>query len=240
MSISENVQSVLSRINTAAAACGRRPDEIALVAATKMNSAENVAQAISAGIKICGENRVQELCEKYAEGAYKGAQLHFIGHLQRNKVRQLVGKCDLIQSVDSMELLAEIDSQAKKLGLRQNILLEVNIANEDSKSGFSPEEIWNAMDLIGDFPCIFVRGLMAIPPISHKTGENCGYFAAMKQLFVDIQAKKYDNVSMDFLSMGMSGDFEDAIAEGSNMVRVGSAIFGARPYTPRQACGKQE
>ncbi len=239
MSITENIQSVLSRINSAATACGRYPEDIALVAATKMNSTEKVSEAISAGIKICGENRVQELCEKYSQDAYRGAAVHFIGHLQRNKVKQVVGKCDLIQSADSLELISDINKQAAKLGIVQDVLLEVNIANEEAKSGFSCQGLWDTLDLIGEFSCVFVKGLMAIPPISHKTGENRVYFAEMKQLFIDIQSKKYDNVSMDFLSMGMSGDFEDAIAEGSNMVRVGSAIFGARPYAAQQACERQ-
>lgn len=231
MSITENVKAVKARIKAAAAEQGTPPESITLVAATKMNSAEKVREAIAAGVPVCGENRVQELSEKLDEHAYDGAELHFIGHLQKNKVRQVVGCCALIESVDSMELLAAINAQAEKLGLCQNVLLEINIAAEESKSGFSPGQLYELLPQIGSFSCIFVRGLMAIPPISTTPGQNRPYFAAMKQLFVDIQSKKYDNVSMDFLSMGMSGDFEDAIAEGSNMVRVGSAIFGARNYT---------
>ena len=231
MSIAENVRSVKARIAAAAVAAGVSPESVSLVAATKMNDAARVGEAVAAGIPICGENRVQELTEKLSQGAYEGAQLHFIGHLQKNKVKYLVGHCALIQSVDSLELLSAIDAQAKKQGLRQDVLLEVNIALEESKSGFSPEELPEVLAKVGDFSSVFIRGLMAIPPISAAAGENRPYFAAMKQLFVDIQSKKYDNVSMDFLSMGMSGDFEDAIAEGSNMVRVGSAIFGARDYS---------
>lgn len=231
MSISENVSSVKARIAAAENAAGLAPGSVKLVAATKMNDALRVREAVSAGIAVCGENRVQELTEKLAQGAYEGTELHFIGHLQKNKVKYLVGHCSLIESVDSLDLLAAINAQAQKLGVRQAVLLEVNIASEMSKSGFSSDELPEVLTAAGNFSCIFVRGLMAIPPISTVCGQNRPYFAAMKQLFVDIRSKKYDNVSMDFLSMGMSGDFEDAIAEGSNMVRVGSAIFGARDYS---------
>ena len=231
MVIAENVKSVKERIAAAAERCGRSADEIRLVAATKMNSAERLRQAIAAGVTVCGENRVQELVEKWEQGAYEGAALHFIGHLQKNKVKYVVGRCELIQSVDSIELLSAINAQAEKLGICQQVLLEVNIASEESKSGFSSSELPVVLASAGNFTHVFIRGLMAIPPISIIKGQNRPYFAAMKQLFIDIQTKKYDNVSMDFLSMGMSGDFEDAIAEGSNMVRVGSAIFGARDYS---------
>lgn len=230
MSISENVKSVLSRIETAARAVGKSPDEISLVAASKMNSADRVAEAIRAGIKICGENRVQELVEKNALNAYSGASLHFIGHLQKNKVKYVVGVCSLIQSVDSLALLSLIDSRAKQLGITQDVLLEINIAGEESKSGMRESDLPEFLKKSAVFDSVRIRGLMAIPPISRSKGENRPYFARMYQLFIDNSLKKYDNVSMDFLSMGMSDDFEDAIAEGSNMVRVGSAIFGARQY----------
>lgn len=230
MSIAENVAAVQRRIAAAALAAGKRPDEIVLVAATKMNSAERVAEAVSAGIPVCGENRVQELTEKNVQNAYAGAQLHFIGHLQKNKVNKVVGVCQLIQSVDSEELLQLIDTRAKALGIRQDVLLEINIGNENSKSGFNENLLPNILEKLSVLSSVFVRGLMAIPPISNSAGQNRVYFARMRQLFVDNSVKKYDNVSMDFLSMGMSEDFEDAIAEGSNMVRVGSAIFGARVY----------
>ena len=230
LNIAENVGFVRSRIEKAAIAAHRSPDEITLVAATKMNSAEKVAEAISAGISVCGENRVQELLEKREQSAYCGAKLHFIGHLQKNKVKQIVGACDLIQSVDSLELLSLIDSRAKALGIRQEVLLEINIGGEVSKSGMDEHELPLILEKSSCFSSVFIRGIMAIPPISNSVGENRAYFARMRQLFIDNSAKKYDNISMDFLSMGMSGDFEDAIAEGSNMVRVGSAIFGVRAY----------
>lgn len=232
MSISENVASVKRRIADAAFSVGRSPDEITLVAASKMNSAERVAQAISAGISVCGENRIQEMTEKNALGAYSGAQLHFIGHLQKNKIRQAVGVCSLIQSVDSAELLSLIDRRAHELGIIQDVLLEINIGNEDSKSGISAKALPALLDMAGTLEAIRVKGLMSIPPISAFKGQNRVYFSQMRQLFVDNSVKKYDNISMDFLSMGMSDDFEDAIAEGSNMIRVGSAIFGARIYPP--------
>lgn len=230
LSIAENVGLVKSRIEKAAITAHRLPDEITLVAATKMNSAEKIAEAISAGVSVCGENRVQELLEKNAQNAYAGSSIHFIGHLQSNKVKQVVGVCDLIQSVDSLELLSLIDSRAKSLGIRQEVLLEINIGGEDSKSGMVETDLPLILEKASAFSSVFIRGIMAIPPISNSAGENRVYFARMRQLFIDNSAKKYDNVSMDFLSMGMSGDFEEAIAEGSNMVRVGSAIFGARAY----------
>lgn len=233
MSIAENVALIKSRIEKAARSAGRSPDEITLVAATKMNSSERVAEAIRAGVCVCGENRVQELVEKNAQGAYVGAKLHFIGHLQKNKINKLVGVCDLIQSVDSIELLEAIDSRAKLLGLRQDVLIEVNIGGEASKSGIINTELRRFLEKSVMYSNVYIRGLMAIPPILDSGAGNRCYFARMRQLFIDNSAKKYDNISMDFLSMGMSDDFEDAIAEGSNMVRVGSAIFGARVYPPK-------
>lgn len=232
MSISENTAAVKQRIAQAAAAEGRDPADITLVAATKMNGAERVAEAIRAGITVCGENRIQEMVEKNGQGAYDGAQLHFIGHLQKNKVRQAVGVCSLIQSVDSAELLDLIDRRARELGIIQDVLLEINIGGEASKSGIQASELSAMLEHVSGLGLVRVRGLMAIPPVSEVKGQNRVYFRQMRQLFVDNSVKKYDNVSMDFLSMGMSDDFEDAIAEGSNMVRVGSAIFGARIYPP--------
>ena len=229
-SIAENVARVRAGIAAAALAAGRDPKEIRLVAATKMNDAARVREAIAAGVDICGENRVQEMLEKQAQGAYEGAPLHFIGHLQKNKVRQVVGLASLIHGADSLALLEVISREAQKRGIVQDVLLEVNIGAEASKSGFAPEEIPAALEAAADFGGIFVRGLMAIPPICQSPDENRPFFLAMRKLFVDNGRKKYDNVSMDFLSMGMSGDYPAAIACGANMVRVGTAIFGARNY----------
>ena len=230
MSIAENVAAIRREMEAAAIRCGRDPKEIRLCAATKMNCADAVRQAIAAGVDCCGENRVQELTEKLSQNAYDGAPVHFIGHLQTNKVKQVVGKVDLIQSVDSERLLRAIDKEAAKLGIIQNILLEVNIGGEASKSGFRAEDILPVVEKAGEFPNICIKGLMAIPPISHNSGENLHFFQKMFQLSVDIKQKIDDNVMVDCLSMGMSGDYADAIASGSTMIRVGTAIFGERNY----------
>ena len=230
MSIAENVARIRAEMNEAAIACGRNPADIRLCAATKMNDADAVRQAIAAGVDCCGENRVQELTAKLAENAYDGAPVHFIGHLQTNKVRQVVGRVDLIQSVDSLRLLKEINKEAARQGIVQNILLEVNIGEEASKSGFQAVDIPEVVEKMGEFPNVCMKGLMAIPPISQKEGENLKFFQKMFHLYVDIQNKINDNVMVDCLSMGMSGDYRDAIACGSTMIRVGTAIFGARDY----------
>ena len=230
MSIAENVAAIRAKIEAAAISCGRDPKEIKLCAATKMNDANAVRQAIAAGVDLCGENRVQELVQKQKENAYEGAPVHFIGHLQTNKVKQVVGKVDVIQSVDRINLLDAIQKEAAKQVIVQDILLEVNIGDEVSKSGFKASEVLPLLEQIGEFPNIFVRGLMAIPPISENFGDNRKFFQEMLQLSVDIRAKKYDNVFVDCLSMGMSDDFEDAIFCGSTMIRIGTAIFGARDY----------
>ena len=231
MSIAENVAAIKENMRRAAIAAGRDPKEILLCAATKMNDADAVRQAIAAGVDCCGENRVQELVQKQAENAYEGAPVHFIGHLQTNKVKQVVGKVDLIQSVDSLRLLEAIHKEAAKQGIIQNILLEINVGQEESKSGFTLEEMPELLSDLEKYDSIFVRGLMAIPPISHNPGDNCKFFEKIYKLSVDIKEKTYDNVSVDLLSMGMSDDYADAIACGSTMIRVGTAIFGARDYT---------
>ena len=230
MSISENLAQVRANIARAAERAGRDPGEILLIGATKMNDAARVQEAIRAGLPACGENRVQELLEKQAQGAYEGAQLHFIGSLQKNKVKYLVGLVRLIHSVDSVELMREIDRQARRRNLTQEILLEVNTGGEASKSGFAPEALPEMLAAAGEFPALRVRGLMTIPPICQSPEENLPYFRLLRQLFIDNSEKKYDNVRMDFISMGMSGDYEAAIACGANMVRVGTAIFGRRNY----------
>ena len=230
MSIAENVAQIRAEMEAAALSCGRDPKEIKLCAATKMNDADAVRQAIAAGVDCCGENRVQELTAKLAQNAYEGAPVHFIGHLQTNKVKQVVGKVDLIQSVDSEHLLRAIDKEAAKQGIIQDILLEVNIGQELSKSGFRAEDILPIVEKAAEFPNICIKGLMAIPPISHNSGENLNFFQKMFHLTVDIKKKIDDNVKVDCLSMGMSGDFPDAIISGSTMIRVGTAIFGVRNY----------
>ena len=230
MSIRENIEAIRAEIDEAARETGRTGADIVLVGASKMNDAAACQEAIAAGIDALGENRVQEMTAKLAEDAYHGAPLHFIGHLQRNKVKQVVGKVDLIQSVGSLELLAEVDKQAEKLGLVQDILLEVNIGGEEAKSGFAPGAVEDAAARAKECAGVRVRGLMTIPPANATREENMVYFQKVKALYVDISEKMYDN-KLEYLSMGMSGDYADAIRAGANMVRVGTAIFGARDYS---------
>lgn len=228
--ITQNIERIRAQIQEAALRANRRPEEILLCAATKMNDTQRVREAIAAGVDCCGENRVQELTRKRAENAYEGAPLHFIGHLQTNKVRQVVGAVDLLQSVDRRELLACVEQEAARQGKIQDILLEINVAAEERKSGFAPEEVLELAAEMEAFPHCRLRGLMTIPPISDHPGANCRYFEKIKTISVDITQKKYHNISMDILSMGMSEDYADAIACGSTMIRVGTAIFGARNY----------
>ena len=232
MGIAENIAQVRANIASAAKAAGRDEKDILLIGATKMNDTDRVREAIAAGLTACGENRAQELTAKYAEGAYRGAHIHFIGHLQANKVKYVVGRAELIHSADSTALIAAVSRQAEKLGIVQDILLEVNTGGERSKSGFAPEEVASALAAAAEYPSIRVRGLMTIPPICTCGAENLPYFRLLKQLFIDNCEKKYDNVCMDFMSMGMSGDYEAAIACGANMIRIGTAIFGPRSYPP--------
>ena len=229
-SIRENIAAIRAQIDAAARETGRAGADITLVGASKMNGAAACQEAIAAGIDALGENRVQEMTAKLAEDAYRGAPLHFIGHLQRNKVKQVVGKAALIQSIGSPELLAEVDRQAEKLGIVQDIRLEVNIGGEEAKSGFAPDAVEQAAAQAKTLAHVRVRGLMTIPPADATREENMAYFEKVRALYVDISRKMYDN-GLEYLSMGMSGDFADAIRAGANMVRVGSAIFGARDYS---------
>ena len=224
MSLAERIALVNEKIAAAARQAGREPSEVTLVAATKVQT------SIAAGVTICGENRVQEMTAHLDDDAYAGAALHFIGHLQTNKVRQVVGRVELIESVGSEHLLEAIEAQAAKLELVQDILLEVNIGGEASKSGISPEELSAlAAQAVGS-PHVRLRGLMAIPPVAAGPDGNRPFFTKMRQLYVDIRSQMDDNkTSFDCLSMGMSGDFEDAVREGATLVRVGTALFGPRP-----------
>ncbi len=229
MSIQENIAAIRRRMAEASRQAGRDPGEILLVGASKMNDAAACREAIAAGIDALGENRVQEMTAKLQEGAYDGAPLHFIGHLQRNKVRQVVGRVSLIHSVSSLELMEEIHRQAQKMGLVQDVLLEVNVGGEESKSGFAPQAVAAAAEHALTLSALRVRGLMTIPPVEREPHGNLPYFREVSRLYVDINRNLYDN-SFVYLSMGMSDDFEDAIAAGATMVRVGSAIFGRRHY----------
>lgn len=226
-----NVESIRARMADAARAAGRRPDEVLLCAASKTRTAETVRLAASLPIDLFGENRVQELVEKQAANAYAPKPAHFIGHLQTNKVKQVVG-CDLIQSVDSEHLLNKIAAEAQRRGLVQPILLEVNIGGEESKSGIEPGALWALLEAAAAQLSVQVQGLMTIPPVEEQPGEARRWFAAMRRLF-DEAADRWkgdSRVRMEMLSMGMSGDFEQAIAEGATLVRVGTAIFGPRVY----------
>ena len=227
----EAVLAIREKMAAAAREAGRDPDEIQLCAACKTRTVEEVRYSADLPIDLFGENHVQELCANYDAGAYCGKPSHFIGHLQTNKIKKVLGRASLIQSVDSEHLLLAIEKEAAKAGIVQDILLEVNIGGEESKTGAAPELLWPLLDTAAAQQHIRVKGLMAIPPVAETSDGNHAYFAKMHELFVDIGRKKYDNVFMDFLSMGMSGDFEDAISAGANMVRVGSSIFGARDYS---------
>ena len=230
MTLEERIRMVRERIAQAAREAGRDPADITLVAATKVQTSETIRAAIAAGITVCGENRVQELTAHLDDYAYDGARVHFIGHLQTNKVRFVVGRVDLIESVDSPRLLEAVDRQAARLGLVQDILLEVNIAREESKGGCLPEDLSALARQAQALEHVRLRGVMSIPPVAAFPGENRGFFAQTRQLFVDIRNKMGDNDSdINCLSMGMSGDYEDAVREGATLVRVGTALFGPRP-----------
>lgn len=230
MSVEQNVKEVKAKIEAAAKEAGRDPSEITLVAATKVQTSETIREAIAAGIAVCGENRVQELTAHLEDNAYEGAQLHFIGHLQTNKVKYIVGRVDLIQSVDSPRLLEAIASQAGKIGVIQDILLEVNIGGEESKGGCPLHEVMDLARQACREKNVRLRGLMCIPPAVENPSEARPYFEKMKQLFVDTKRELEDNENgITYLSMGMSGDFEEAVRCGATHVRVGTALFGKRP-----------
>ena len=226
--IAENVERIRERVAKAAIPAGRDPDDISIVAVTKTYESDIIKLSHKYGFAAYGENRVQELLRKQKQGAYGNIPAHMIGVLQSNKVNKVVGNVALIQSVDSLEIAVRISKRALKLGITQDILLQINIGEEASKSGLRVEETDETCAMISEMGGLTLRGLMAIPPIPENSNDNYEYFSKMHKLLVDIRGKKYDNVSMDILSMGMSGDFESAIACGSNMIRIGQAIFGAR------------
>lgn len=225
----ENFADIKSRIEAAAIKSGRTSKDVLLLAATKTIDAEVINYAISNGLTAIGENRVQEFLSKEND-LNTSAQRHFIGHLQSNKAKDIVGKVCLIHSVHSVKLASILSELSIKKGIVTQILLEVNIGNEESKSGFTPNEILNATTEISKLKGVYVRGLMAIPPICENSEENRKYFKEMYNLFLEIRTKKLYNSSMDILSMGMSDDFDVAIEEGANLVRVGTALFGKRNY----------
>lgn len=228
--IKYNYETIVENISKAAILSGRNPEDITFLAATKTVDPEFINYAISLGLNFIGENKVQELLSKYDYYDLNNAKLHFIGHLQTNKVRQIVGKVSMIQSVDSLKLAQEISKLSIKNGITTDILVEVNIGNEENKSGVKPELLEDLLYKIAELEGISVNGLMAIPPICENEQKIRGYFANMHNLFLDISSKKIDNIKMGILSMGMSGDYCEAILEGANLVRIGSSLFGARNY----------
>ncbi|MBQ3501989.1 MAG: YggS family pyridoxal phosphate-dependent enzyme [Oscillospiraceae bacterium] len=224
-----NVRETFERISAAAEKAGRDPSEIRLMAVTKTVAPEKINEAIKSGCDLLGENRVQELLEKY-ESYDKSAEIHFIGRLQTNKVKYIVDKVTMIESVDSIKLAEEIEKRCSKIDKIMDILLEVNIAKEESKGGFSPEEIPSVSEKIRDFPHLRLRGLMTIGRFGAEIEETRQYFEKMRHLLVDIKTKNIDNIYINILSMGMSGDYELAVSEGATIVRVGRGLFGERKY----------
>lgn len=229
----QNVETVRSRMADALAKAGRKEGGVLLCAASKTRTPATVRLSAQLDIDLFGENHVQELVEKTDAGAYLQKPAHMIGHLQTNKVKQTVGRAALIQSVDSDRLLKAIQKEAAKQDLCQDILLEVNIGGEASKSGVAPEALWPLMEAAEALPNLRVRGLMAIPPADLSEDDARRAFSAMRTLFEQAQGRGYTRARLDILSMGMSDDFAAAILEGSTMVRVGTAIYGARYYPPK-------
>ena len=231
LQVKQNYDYIMARIAEAAEKSGRKPEDIKFLAATKTVSYDIINYAISLGLKYIGENKVQELNSKYDDYKLGDCELHLIGHLQTNKVKQIVGKVSMIQSVDSIKLAKEIAKVSSNQGITTDVLIEVNIGREENKTGLNPDMLYELLGEISHFEGIKVRVLMAIPPICAEKTELCKYFEDMHNLFVDISGKTMDNISMDYLSMGMSADYYEAILCGANMVRIGSGLFGARSYT---------
>ena len=223
-----NFKAVNERLNNALLKSGRKREDVILLAATKTVDTKTINYAISKGISYIGENKVQELLLKNDD--IVPVHKHFIGHLQTNKVKDIIDKVELIESVDSIKVAKEISRQAEKIGKNMDVLVEINIGAEESKWGFAPDDAENAVREIAELPNISVKGLMAIPPFCNSAEENRKYFRKMYKLFIDIRDKKIDNSSMEFLSMGMSDDFDVAVEEGANLIRLGTALFGKREY----------
>lgn len=227
--IRENILEIQEKINAACRRAGRSSEDVTLIAVSKTKPAEAVREAINCGMADFGENKVQELCDKI-EVINEKVRWHLIGHLQTNKVKYIVDKVYLIHSVDSLRLAEKIQDEAEKKNVDVNILIQVNVANEATKFGLSPEETPDVIEKIAKLPNVHIKGLMTIAPFSETGEENRQFFRKLKQLSVDINEKNIDNVSMSVLSMGMSHDFETAIEEGATYVRVGTSIFGERNY----------
>lgn len=228
--IEHNLDVIRKNIADAAVRSGRKPEDIKLMAVTKTVEPIFINHAIECGIDLIGENKVQEFLSKEEYLKLDNCQAHLIGHLQTNKVRQIVSKVSMIQSVDSLKLAKEIDKQSKNRDILTDCLIEVNVGGEESKTGIDFDSVYELIGEISKMENIRIKGLMAIPPVCDNEDELNSYFSKMHKLFIDIQCKKIDNVSMDVLSMGMSGDYVNAILNGANLVRVGSSIFGPRIY----------
>lgn len=227
--VAENYRDVEERIQKACERSGRKASEVTLIAVSKTKPVQMIREAMEAGAEVFGENKVQELCEKYGE-LPGDLHWHMIGHLQRNKVKYVIDKAELIHSVDSLRLAEEISREAEKKGIQANILIEVNVAEEESKFGVRVEDTESLVRKTALLPNVCIKGLMTIAPYVENPEENRLVFRTLKKLAVDIKKKNIDNVSMDVLSMGMTGDYEVAVEEGATMVRVGTGIFGERKY----------
>lgn len=228
--IRDNLQCIRERIAAACAAAGRSEEGVTLMGVTKTVDAPRVQAALDAGICHMGENRVQEYMEKKSELKLTGVTTHLIGHLQTNKVARIVGEVDMIQSVDSERLARTIEKESAKKNIVTNILVEVNIGHDVAKTGLPPEQLEDLLHILATMPHVKVRGLMTVPPILETKSDKRKVFMNMHKLFIDMKGKKIDNIDMNILSMGMSGDYSEAILEGSTMVRIGSALFGERVY----------
>ena len=228
--IDENLKIINDEIAQAALASGRSSDEVRLMAVTKTVESKFINHAIDRGVNLIGENKVQELLLKEPELKLNDCKAHLIGHLQSNKVKKIVGKVETIQSVDSVSIANEIGKRSVEAGVTTKILLEINAGNEESKFGFSRDEVFEKACEISEIKGILIDGLMCVAPICEKEAEIRTIFSNIHRLFIDIAGKKRDNINMNVLSMGMSGDYKQAILEGSNLVRIGSAIFGGRIY----------
>ncbi len=228
--IQYNLDVINEKIAESAIKSGRAPADVCLMAVTKTVDPIFINYALDYGVKLIGENRVQEMLRKKPDLHLEGVEKHLIGHLQTNKAGQIVGEVDMIQSVDSLKIAKEISKQSVKKGLVTDVLLEINVGEEESKTGFSVNEFYENLYAIAELDSIRIKGLMTVPPICESDTILCKFFENIYNIYVDIKAKKIDNIDMNVLSMGMSGDYEQAILCGSNLVRIGSSIFGPRIY----------
>jgi len=232
LNIKENLDNIYSKIQAAAEKSGRTADDIKLIAVTKTVDVDRIRDVYNCGILDMGENKVQELLEKY-DKLDQSCRWHLIGHLQTNKVKYIIDKVEMIHSVDSIPLVKEIDARASKLGRKMDILLQVNVSGEESKFGINPDEVHDYVESISKFGNISLRGMMTIAPYAQDPQDIRPVFRKLYNIYIDIKKEKIDNVSMDYLSMGMSNDFEIAIEEGANIVRIGTGIFGKRDYSKK-------